>query len=86
MSALDALLILAAVLFFLFTSLFAVGALIGLASLVKEALMAVRPSPVSKVAASVAPAAAKPAAPRSRAVRPEPIEIAPEISAAAAQA
>jgi hypothetical protein len=84
MPALDALIILAAVMIFLFTSLFAVGALIGLAGLVKEALMAVRPAPVSRV--SVAPAATTPAAARSRAPRPEPEEIPEEFGAAAAQA
>ena len=86
MPALDALIILAAVMIFLFTSLFAVGALIGLAGLVKQALMAVRPAPVSRAAVSVAPAATTPAAARSRAPRPEPEEIPEEFGAAAAQA
>lgn len=85
MPALDALIALAAVTIFLFISLFAAGALIGLAGLVKEALMAVRPAP-APAAASVAPAVTTPAAARTRAPRPEPEELPEELGAAAAQA
>jgi hypothetical protein len=93
MNALDTLLFLAAAVVMLFVWLFAVGALIGLAGLVKDAkdaLMAVRTAfgarPAAYPSAKAAPVAARPAAQGCRSTYLEPAKVAEEFGAATAQA